>query len=152
MPQDNAHRGRAKRSRGDHELHLFELKHHRPHEPRVSGDGHDPDGDHGVAEAGPKCGHQGDRQDQGGKREQGVDHAHQQEVCQTARVTADQADQASCDQPDGDRDKGDRKRDPGAPQDAADLIPSQLIRAQRVAGAQRRQVCVVGFGGDRVVG
>src|SRR5207247_10101088 len=59
VADDEAERVGAKRACRDDELHLLELQHDRPYEPRVDGDRDDSDRDYRVAKPRPQRGHDG---------------------------------------------------------------------------------------------
>ena len=151
MAEDDAQRAGADRAGRQDEVHLLQLQDRRPHESRVKGYRDDADRDHRVAQARPERGDDCDGQDQTGEGEEGVDHAHQQEVGDAAGVAAHEPDQAAPDKPHGDGHESHRKRDTRPPQHPAQQVASELIRAEDVSWAQRWQVRVVGVDGKRIV-
>src|SRR6202042_1268815 len=74
-----------------------------------------------------------------GERIEQVDRAHQETAEPAARVGRDRTDRNAAGEPDADGDDADVQRQPGAEQDAAQNIAAELVGAQPVSDARRRE-------------
>ena len=130
--------GAAQRARRLHELALAHREHHPAHQPRVDGEAHDGDGDHGVAEPGAQPGHDGDGEEDEGEGHQDIGEPHD-EGLDPATVVAGEEPEAHAHQHRRRRGADPREqRDARAPDETAEEIAAELVGAERMPGRARR--------------
>ena len=150
MRRDDARMAAADRLGRLHVVVLLRRQHGAAHDARVAGNDHHGDGDHRVRRI--RSQDRDDRQGQHQARDRldGVHHALQDQIHPPLAIAADQADEHARRRPDADREQSHPQRDPAAVDDAAEDVAADVVGAERVIAAGRRQ-SNVGLRGQRVV-
>lgn len=99
-----------------------------PNDTGVAWDLADPNRDHQVQQIGPQRPDDGDSQDDLGHGKQDVHHPHQDVVDAPTVVADDSSDKTAEDRTDAHRDKPDIKGYPCPVDDAAELVPTEIVR------------------------
>ena len=115
-------------------------------------DQHDGDRQHHVEHAGPEHPRDRHREQDGGKREEDVQRAHDEHVGGAAEESSDQAEEDAEQGRDGHRQEGDDQGHAAAPDQAAENIAPLTVEAERVAGGADRREAEVVVAHRRVVG
>ena len=148
MPEQDAQVGIAQRTRGLHILGVFFHHDGAAHQARVARPSHQPHGQVHIADAGPQHRHDGDDEHDDGEGHHYIHKAHEKRVQNAAEIGREQADERTNDERDAGGRQADDKVIPGAPDDAGENIPPQLVGAPdmlcRRRGEHGREVLVCG--------
>ncbi len=139
MAQHHAQPPRADRARRHDEVGGLHRQHLAAHQPGVLRRVDDADRDHRVGQARAEHRHDDQRQQQIGKRQQHIDHAHDQRVHPSADVARHQPERSAQQQRQPVRHHDRQQRRARAVEDAAQGVAAVLIGAEPVQGGGRRQ-------------
>src|SRR5438046_2906978 len=110
----------------------------------------DDEGEHLVAHARADDAHDGDGQEHEREREEHVEHAHDQVIEQALAVAGHEPEEQGDDARGHGGHDADEERDPPAPDQAAQDVPSLLVRPEEVPGRARRGESVDLHGLERI--
>ncbi len=130
---------------------LLRGQHGAAHDPRVAGNNHDGDGDHGVGRVRRQHGHDGQGEDETGN---GLDRVHEPlegEIEAPLEVAAGQPDEHAGHGPDSHREQPDPQRDAASVDDAAEDVAADVVGAEEMHAAGGGQADL-GVGFQRIVG
>src|SRR6266513_4197230 len=139
MAKHDARVAESEASRGQDVAAPSNAKRFPAHDPRVGHPADQRDRNVEVPQAGPEHGH--DREHEDEKRERGddIDDAAEDRVRPARVVACEQPDHGAHDERNDDADRPDLEVDPGGVEHARQNIPAELVRAEPVRRARRRQ-------------
>ena len=134
-----------------HEAVLLRGQHRSAHHPGIAGNNDHGDGEHGVGGAGSEHGHHGEGEDEPGDGHHGVHEPLEHEVQTPFPVARDETDDHAHARADAHREQANPQRDAASVDHAAQHVPPDVVRAEWMGPARRRQPDL-GLGGEGIVG
>ena len=150
MSPEHAAAPRAERANSLDELQGLDGERRGAHHARAVGHEHDGEREHLIADARADDAHDGDGQEHEREREEHVEHAHDQVIEQALAVAGHEPEEQGDDARGHGGHDADEERDPPAPDQAAQDVPSLLVRPEEVPGRARRGESVDLHGLERI--
>ena len=120
-------------------LELARAQHLTTHQPRVTHPPDDREGDQHVQQARPEHGHERDRQQETGKRQQRINHTTDHVVPHAAEVAGHRAENRADSGGDTDHRDADHERDARPGQHAREDVAPELVQAERMRQRRPRE-------------